>query len=242
MKPAILGLSAILSGCAVATKAPVAQAGSVMPMPDSLKWVRNSAEYRVAVLQTYRLAVHRIEQIAPDSASGRWAVIVDADETVISNSQYQKERLARGLAYSDESWAAWVHRGEAPPLPGAIPFLRRVRELGGKVVVVTDRSEGACADTRANFDKYDIPFDIMLCRPQGESGKEERFERIERGSALPGVPPLRVVLWVGDNIRDFPGLDQGARFLPEEALSAFGDRFFILPNPMYGSWESNAQR
>jgi predicted secreted acid phosphatase len=45
-----------------------------------------------------------------------------------------------------------------------------------------------------------------------------------------------VVAWVGDNILDFPGMTQAARGDPR-ALAEFGKRYFILPNPMYGSWQ-----
>ena len=45
--------------------------------------------------------------------------------------------------------------------------------------------------------------------------------------------------FVGDNIQDFPGLNQGLRQKGEAALAEFGIKFFLLPNPMYGSWETN---
>jgi predicted secreted acid phosphatase len=45
------------------------------------------------------------------------------------------------------------------------------------------------------------------------------------------------VAFLGDNIRDFPGLGQSVREQPDQAFAAFGTRFFLLPNPMYGSWE-----
>ena len=52
--------------------------------------------------------------------------------------------------------------------------------------------------------------------------------------------PTKVVVYVGDNILDFPALDQRARE-DERQLEEFGNRFVILPNPMYGSWEKNAR-
>ncbi|MFI5257962.1 MAG: HAD family acid phosphatase [Gemmatimonadales bacterium] len=54
------------------------------------------------------------------------------------------------------------------------------------------------------------------------------------------MPPLRVLMWVGDNIQDFPALTQAAmRSAPASAFDEFGERFVVLPNPMYGSWEGN---
>jgi predicted secreted acid phosphatase len=45
------------------------------------------------------------------------------------------------------------------------------------------------------------------------------------------------VAFLGDNILDFPRLSQPAALAAEAALAPFGARYFILPNPMYGSWQ-----
>ncbi len=46
-------------------------------------------------------------------------------------------------------------------------------------------------------------------------------------------------MWLGDNIHDFPGMTQAVRSAGAAAFDAFGDRYFILPNPLYGSWVEN---
>ena len=46
-------------------------------------------------------------------------MILDADETVIDNSLYQRERAAVGQGFSSDTWAAWVERRAATALPGA---------------------------------------------------------------------------------------------------------------------------
>jgi predicted secreted acid phosphatase len=80
----------------------------------------------------------------------------------------------------------------------------------------------------------------MLCAPVGgPSDKGPRFEAVARGTTPVGLPPLEVVAFVGDNIRDFPGLGQAIRAQPDAAFAPFGTRFFLLPNAMYGSWERN---
>ena len=57
------------------------------------------------------------------------------------------------------------------------------------------------------------------------------------GKTPAGQAPLDVVAFVGDNILDFPGLTQAIRQGGDAAFSDFGVRFFLVPNPMYGSWE-----
>jgi 5'-nucleotidase (lipoprotein e(P4) family) len=203
--------------------------------PDSIRWVRSAAEYQAAVLQAYRQATIRVEAEAATRAAGSWAVILDADETVISNLTYQAERARAGLPYTPESWSEWVRRREATPLPGAAAFLMRVRTLGGRVAIVTNRLQTECEDTEAVFRRYTLPYDAMLCRPEGEpSDKNPRFEAVAAGRTAASPSPVVVVAFVGDNILDFPALTQASDV---SALDPFGVRYFLIPNPMYGSWQ-----
>jgi len=247
----VLFLGTVVSGCQSERKPPVtipsaAPASSPSPaatraapaavLPNDIKWVQRSAEYYASILDTYRAATARVEQQSALRKPGTWAVILDADETIISNLQYQIERVGQG--FSPESWAAWVQRKEATPLPGAAAFLARVRGLGGRIAIVTNRLESECEDTRAIFRTHQLPFDAMLCRDEkGPSDKNPRFESVALGKTPAGQAPLDVVAFVGDNILDFPGLTQAIRQAGEWAFSEFGVRFFLLPNPMYGSWE-----
>jgi len=206
--------------------------------PDSIRWVRDAAEYRAAVVQTYRAVAAHVEREAAARTAGSWAVVLDADETIISNLTYQAERASAGLPYSAESWTAWVKRREATPLPGAAAFLARVRALGGRIAIVTNRLDSECDDTIAVFTRERLVYDAMLCRPNGSpSDKNHRFEAVQTGQTAASAAPLEVVAYVGDNIRDFPGLSQQVKDTGPAAFDAFGTRFFVLPNPMYGSWQ-----
>lgn len=239
-------LAGALAGCATAGKtAPPAPSSTPAPAPAlsaALRWFRASAEYRASSLQTYAAATRRIDEVAAGRAERTWAVVLDADETVLDNSQFQKELELSGRRYSEEAWQAWVRRREAKLIPGARRFLERVRALGGVLAIVTNRAEAVCEDTRANFRGQSLPFDVILCKPdRGSSDKNPRFEAVAGGTADSELPPLEVLAYVGDNIRDFPGLDQPVRLLPDEAFAEFGTRFFVLPNPLYGSWERNPE-
>jgi len=181
-----------------------------------------------------------VEREAARRAAGGWAVVLDADETVIDNSLYQLERERAGLPFDAPSWHEWTKRREALPQPGAKAFLERVRALGGRIAIVTNRTVSECPDTEAVFKAHGLVYDAMLCKPDGgSSDKNPRFEAVARGTTGAGLPPLEVVAFVGDNIQDFPGLSQALRNETDSAFSAFGARYFALPNPMYGSWERN---
>ena len=219
--------------------APPSPAPAGREMPDSLHWARNSAEHRAIALQTYRLASDQIQRAAQGREAGTWAVILDADETILDNSAYEKELLQQGVTHTPERWAAWVARKAAPAIPGAPAFVRKARELGGRIAIVSNRTEAECPDTGANLANLGVSYDAILCRPPQGSDKGPRFEQVARGEAFADRRPVEVLMWVGDNIQDFPGMSQAIRQGPEEALSPFGTRFIVLPNPMYGSWEKN---
>ncbi len=209
-------------------------------IPSAIRWSRDSAEHEALFLEVYRAATARVERASATRVAGRWAVVLDADETVIDNSAYQLERARLGLPFDPASWRAWTARREAGPLPGARSFLTRVHELGGRVAIVTNRTTIECPDTEAVFRANALPYDVMLCMPDGGSGdKNLRFEALAAGTTAAGLPPLEIVAFVGDNVLDFPGQSQALRGRDEAAFAPFGERFFLLPNPMYGSWERN---
>ena len=240
--PAVVPILVLAAGCRTAgvVGPPAPDPAAAARVPASVRWVRNSAEYIAAAVQAYTMATRRVDIVAASRPPGGWAVSMDADETVLDNSQYQKERAEAGLGFTSESWAAWVKRREAKAVPGAAAFIRRVKTSGGKVVIVTNRTQAECADTEENFRALDLAFDAMLCKADGgPSEKEDRFNSVAAGTAKPGLPPLEIVLWVGDNIQDFPEQRQEMRRATEGSFAQFGHAFIIVPNPMYGSWERN---
>jgi len=100
---------------------------------------------------------------------------------------------------------------------------------------------GTDITTRANLQRVAISADAVLCRTDSSNSfKDVRFEAVTAGTPPSPLPALRVVMWVGDNIQDFPRLRQDIRSASDSAFAEFGDRFIVLPNPMYGSWERNA--
>ena len=206
-------------------------------LPGALRWVRDSAEHRALFLQVYRQATERVEREAAVRRACAWAVVLYADETVLDNSPYEVERAEAGKPFTPASWRRWTQRRAAQPLPGAAAFLARVHALGGTIAIVTNRAESACPDTEANFRADGLPFDVMLCQPAGSSGdKTPRFAAVADGTTPAGLPPLAIVAFLGDNILDFPHLSQAMAGQQDSSFAGFGREFFVLPNPMYGSW------
>jgi len=206
------------------------------PLPRDIRWVQQSAEYRALASQTYRQAASRLRELSKGLAPGSWGVILDADETVLDNSEFQRRRAAVDSGYTRASWAAWASECAAGAVPGAVEFTNTVHKLHGLVAIVTNRAEELCPATRENLRQLGIVPDILLCQCPGEGDKNPRFQRVQIGTAAAGRPPLKILEWIGDNIQDFPNLTQASRD-SSTAIANFGQRYFVLPNPMYGSWE-----
>lgn len=236
---ALLAAALLADGCASAS-APGTTPGVAV---DSVRrarvvqWVRSSAEHRAIFAQTYRFAKRQLRELSLDDEPGTWAVIMDADETVLDNSGYEQGLVRAHQQYSDASWARWVREEAETALPGAADFVRFAHELGGRVVIVTNRAQSLCDATRDTFRRLSIAVDLVLCQSPGLPNKEPRFRAVQDGTTGSGLPKLRVLMYVGDNILDFPGMSQALRTAPDSAFAEFGRKFIIMPNPIYGSWD-----
>jgi 5'-nucleotidase (lipoprotein e(P4) family) len=237
----ILLLVMATAGCAAHPSAtPAPNPLSPPAARNDIHWFRSSAEYRGIVIEVYRTAATRLTELTQGLRAGSWAVILDADETVLDNSLHERRLADRNLGFTEAEWSRWVRERAATAIPGAVEFTRQVHSLGGRVAIVTNRADSLCGPTRENLRAVGIDADIVLCQPGTESDKNPRFQQIQQGTALAGIPALTVVEWLGDNIQDFPNMNQSVRDMPTR-YADFGLRYFLLPNPMYGSWTRNTE-
>jgi len=210
-------------------------------MRQAVQWFRSSAEYPAITLSTYLLATRAVTAAAEGREKDSWAVVLDADETVLDNSVFQRNLVNEGGPFSEERWATFVRTHSSIPVPGAKAFLETVRALGGRIAIVTNRWNNLCEDTRENFRLQGLPFDAILCR-EDTGDKNPRFESAASGAAFGDQKRREVLAFLGDNIQDFPRMQQSLRNEGESAYADFGQRFFVLPNPMYGSWQQAPPR
>jgi 5'-nucleotidase (lipoprotein e(P4) family) len=209
----------------------------------AILWTQSSAEYRALAYQTFSLAKLRLDQALANRKSSRLAkpsaVIVDVDETVLDNSRFQAELVLRQVAYTSEAWQAWCERAEAGAVPGAVMFLTYASRRGVQVFYITNRRQPEEAGTITNLQKLGFPGvsedTVMIGEPGANASKELRRKTV--------ASRYRIVLLVGDNLNDFSDDFAGKSISDRKAevdreRSEFGSRFIVLPNPMYGDWES----
>jgi acid phosphatase len=256
-----LGACATVATPVAETPAPVAPVAATGPAPNdnlnAVLWQQGSVEYRLIAGQTWRSALTQLDRAikSPDwdalpqgerTVPARGlppAVIVDVDETVLDNSPFQARLVAHDAAYDEADWRRWVEERAADPVPGALPFLREAAARGVTVFYITNRTADLADATRANLRALGFPvaddsqvmglgFKVEGCEAHG-SDKGCRRRLVGRTH--------RVLLQVGDQLGDFVDIGTNTPAGREAAIGPYrawvGERWFVLPNPTYGSWE-----
>jgi predicted secreted acid phosphatase len=248
------------------------------------QYQEHAAEYRALARSTFTSAAAAVDAIAKSRQPGSspWVVSLDADETVLDNSPFQRDSEEKVLGFSGKRWDDWVQKREAQPVPGALGFLSHVIDLGGKVAIVTNRLCMEADATRENLQKLGFPADpesvCILVKPASDKDKnsdaklysqcevppgsaikpanekDARWHAVRTGTAADcwkgeseavkasWAKPHDIVLYVGDNAKDFPGMTQdGALASPEIFAERLGRQWFLIPNAAYGSWEEGSK-
>lgn len=126
-----------------------------------LRWLRRSAEYAVLTRQAYLLAESNLKKMLRDHVmSEPWVVAMDADETILDNSQGEVETLPKPLyaGFDENVWRGWVRQERADVIPGAREFLERVISMGGRIAVITNRDHDQDHHTRQNLKAVGIDY------------------------------------------------------------------------------------
>ncbi len=235
----------IWSCIAVAAAALMMPARAIAAQGLEIKYVRDSETYAVLSRQVFRSAFESVRSwVADAQAGGPWAVVLDVDETALDNSTYQLQLGAYNKDYDEPSWNAWVARREAGAVPGVVEFIAAVRGMGGRVAWISNRFEVSREDTRVNLDMVGLwdEGDRLCLKGDPEYTKADRRRDLAGGEgacAWVGTS-ITVAAFLGDQMGDFPATDEPFPDAGED--SAFGTRFFMIPNPMYGPWARRVTR
>lgn len=199
-------------------------------------WQQRSGEYRALCYQAYNVAKSELEKSIHEKSKNKKAVILDIDETVFDNSYSGSYEIKNNLPWSPESLSQWVKLKKAIAISGARDFLNFATKNNIEIFYITNRLENQVDDTLENFKLLGIPAkreNISYLRDQWS--KESRRNEIQKNHD--------VILYIGDNLHDFNSdfdsktSDERVQ-LVEKHSRDFGTRFIIIPNPLYGDWES----
>jgi len=197
-------------------------------LSNDVRWVTQSIEYPSICEQIYNSA----KLVLHDQFEGvdRPVIVMDLDETVLNNAQYQVELFETSEKYNPTSWNAWVNKELATAVPGAKSFILDFKDkYKGLIVFISNRDASTIKATRNNLDNLGLLFedDIFLLRKDKKDTKiVRRNEVLEGVGRMEGYGPNSVLAYFGDQIGDFPN----------DTSFVFSLNKFMFPNPMYGKW------
>lgn len=261
-------LAVLLAACAVQPEAPPQPAAQPATDADlAILWVRGAAEWQALSLQAYAAAGedlpgfldNRSWSALPgqhDAGNLPPAIIFDVDETLVSNVDFQLELEP---PFSNAKLDDWNAANEARPVPGAAEFVQRAIDSGVEVFFVTNRP----CETRPGIERF-CPQQDTTIHDLLETGIPANADRVLMAGEQPDwtaekkvrrdliARHYRVIMLVGDDLADFipcvrdsvvpPCTEPATQALRAATTEAhrhyWGNGWYIIPNPMHGSWTS----
>jgi 5'-nucleotidase (lipoprotein e(P4) family) len=235
---------------------PSSAAASVRETDERLNgvlWMQTAPEYWALAEAAYDRASLTLDRALADKtwtaaleqeSAGNFAalppaVILDLDETVLDNSQFHGQLIIDHGDFSPATWGAWSEKGAAHAIPGAIAFINAARAKGVRVLFVTNRTIDEKPATVKNLDALlaspTRPDDVMcIGENQWTADKSSRRKFV--------AEKYRILLLFGDDLNDFISVNSTATpaqrvAVAQENAMRWRDRWVLLPNPIYGSWE-----
>lgn len=224
---------------------------------NAVVWMQRTAEYGAVTRTIYHAAINRLDQALKDrqwdalvpgergnAATGLPpAVVMDLDETVLDNSPYQARLIRDGQDYNEVTWDQWVAEEKAKAVPGVVEFAKAASARGVTLLYISNRATHLKDATIANLRAVGMPVkDDSVFLGLGtfvpdceQNGSEKDCRRRLAGQQY------RVLMQFGDQLGDFAQIvantPQARADLAGQYRDWFGERWFMLPNPSYGSWE-----
>lgn len=192
---------------------------------DAVTYYQTSAEQFALCVQTYRFARMCLDTRVKSGLYTNPCLVMDLDETVFDNSEYNAWLIATGRNYHEPTtWKAWCQAARAPAIPGAVGFIRYAGDvLGIPVHFITSRVDADCRkETWQNLMKIGVPLredeinpsDLTKCRlfmkgmgertyPMGGGHKVKLDNKFQQRIFLETERGYNIVLSVGDNLGDY---------------------------------------
>ncbi len=174
-----------------------------------------------------------------DQSKGKQCVVLDIDETVLDNSPYQGWLYQNKATYSSLTWESWVNRGIAVALPGVVDFIHYAQKQKVAIYLITNRKHHLEDITFKNLISVGIkvPRDHLV-------GRHKTSSKVVRRNNI--AKKCQIVLMAGDSLADFHEDFEGSVEARSEAVHKFkalwGNKYIVLPNPMYGDWVRKSGR
>lgn len=203
----------------------------------ALNWFQQSGEYQALTYQAFNTARMAFDNAKPLDGKPK-AVVVDLDETMIDNSAYSAWQVKANKPFDSKTWSEWTAAKQALAVPGAVNFANYVNSHGGTMFYVSNRKTSEYAATMENLNRLGFTGvnEKTLPLSSDTSNKQVRFDSIKAAG-------YNIVIYAGDNLNDFGSAtyhkdNAERRAFVNQNYNQFGTQYIVLPNPLYGDWES----
>lgn len=196
---------------------------------------QSSPEYEALCIQSYNIASDKLVEFNNKTSNTKMpAVVLDLDETVLDNSPFEAKCIIENTNYPNY-WDEWMNAAKAELVPGVKEFLILADSLNFEIYYISNRKAKYLNQTIENMEKHNLPqaeASHIWLKTDGDSKKLRRDKLLlER----------EIILLIGDNLNDFNEVfevktNEERSNLVIANKYEFGDRFIVLPNPMYGEW------
>lgn len=228
-------------------------------------WQQRSVEYQALATAMYRQATARLSSVKTNRKSAsteqqvlglyqskRPAIVLDIDETVLDNTPFNAMLVRNGRDFDSIDWGRWVADKKATGVPGARDFIRHARAKGFRVVFITNGECNRNGTYAANGHSLDCPqksstidnlATVLGYKPAAQDvllryeikGRDDSDKKARRGEI---ARTHRIAMLVGDDLNDFIRRVEYRPDIHRKYWGAMqGAPWYVVPNPIYGSWE-----
>lgn len=166
-------------------------------------------------------AIRALDRLArEDGAGAKLAVVLDIDETSLSN---YAEIVQADFAYDPSVWNRWVEQAASPAIPGTLRFWKEAEKLHVAVFFITGRPESQRAATERNLRSRGYTrWDGLVMRSPAEANAStiDYKSAARRRIAAAGY---QIAVNVGDQMSDLNGAPQA------QVSVKLSDPFYYIP-------------
>jgi hypothetical protein len=217
-----LGFALAFAGCTAPVQpppaAPVAAITDAEPpnlylLKQELKGYIDQGRYDAGIARVATEAKTWIEQRA--ARGGRLALVLDIDETALSNLHHMREM---DFGYVPTLWDQWVAAADGPAIAPLLEVFRAARAHGVAVFFMTGRKTTDAPGTLKNLQTSGFgDYADVFFKPNGYKDSTQSFKTAMRKKIT--EDGFTIIANIGDQQSDLDG--------------GYAERTFKLPNPFY---------
>lgn len=178
-----------------------------------------SGQYENDVKETVMAAESYWSSVIPN-VDGFDAVLMEIDETALSNVPYYNSFQLRSQLHNESAWNHWIEQAKAPALTDTLKLYQKLQTSGLALIFLTRRHENQRSSTVKNLLLAGYSgWKMLIMRPEDDLQTDVQTFKSKQRLYLESLG-FRIQGAIGDQWSDISG-------------PAVGNFTFKMPNPLY---------